>query len=129
MSEKVVGVKYQGLSVGMSIPLWENKNTVKAAKAQTAANIAVAADSQLQLYSMLKNHHRKVIDLQKASLGYSGSLMNVNNAELLKRAYDMGEISLIEYLVEQQFYYETLVKALETSRAMHKAYAELEKWN
>jgi len=129
MSEDVVGLRYQGLSVGMSIPLWENKNTVKAAKAQTAANIAVADDSRLQLYSMLKNHHRKVIDLQKAAMGYTGSLKAVNNTELLKRAYDMGEISLIEYLVEVQFYYETLVKALETNREMHKAYAELEKWN
>lgn len=129
MSEKVVGVKYQGLSVGMSIPLWENKNTVKAARAQTAANMAVVSDSQLQLYSMLKNHYNKAVDFQNAADGYSSSLLSVNNAELVKRAYDMGEISLIEYLVEVQFYYETLVKAMETRREMHRAFAELEKWN
>ena len=129
MSEKVVGEKYQGLSVGMSIPLWENKNTVKAAKAQTVANMAMVNDSHLQLYNMLKNHHRKAVDMQRASEGYSGSLITVNNTDLLKRAYDMGEISLIEYLVEVQFYYETVVKALETRREVHKAAAELEKWN
>jgi len=129
MSEKVVGEKYQGLSVGMSIPLWENKNTVKAAKAQTVANMAMVSDSHLQLYNMLKNHHRKAVDMQRASEGYSGSLISVNNTDLLKRAYDMGEISLIEYLVEVQFYYETVVKALETRRQVHKAAAELEKWN
>ena len=50
----MVGEKYQGLSVGMSIPLWENKNTVKAARAETAANMAMAGDSQLQLYAILK---------------------------------------------------------------------------
>ena len=55
--------------------------------------------------------------------------MSVNTTELLKRAYDLGEISLIEYLVEVQFYYDTMVKALETQREMHKAFAELEKWN
>jgi len=129
MSEKVVGEKYQGLSVGMSVPLWEKKNTVKAARAQTAANIALVSDSQLQLYSMLKNHYNKALDFQKAADGYSSSLLSVNNAELVKRAYDMGEISLIEYLVEVQFYYETLVKAMETRRAMHRAFAELEKWD
>jgi len=129
MSEKVVGVKYQGLSLGLSIPLWENKNTVKAARAETAANMAMASDSQLQLYTMLKTQFNKAVDMHKASEGYSGSLMNVNNTELLKTAYDMGEISLIEYLVEVQFYYETMVKALETQREMHRAFAELEKWN
>ncbi|MCK5703297.1 MAG: TolC family protein, partial [Cyclobacteriaceae bacterium] len=129
MSEKVVGEKYQGLSVGMSIPLWENKNTVKAAKAQTVANMAMVNDSHLQLYNMLKNHHRKAVDMPRASEGYSGSLITVNNTDLLKRAYDMGEISLIEYLVGGQFYYETVVKALETRREVHKAAAELEKWN
>jgi len=129
MSEKVVGVKYQGLSVGMSIPLWENKNTVKAARAQTAANMAMASDSQLQLHAILQAKFSRLVDLKTACDGYSGSLISVNNTDLLKRAYDMGEISLIQYLVEVQFYYETMVKALETQREMHKAYAELEKWN
>jgi len=129
MSEKVVGEKYQGLSVGMSVPLWENKNTVKAARAQTAANMALVSDSRLQLYNMLKNHYNKSMNFQKAAEGYSSSLLSVNNAELVKRAYDMGEISLIEYLVEVQFYYETLVKAMETRREMYRAFAELEKWN
>ena len=129
MSEQIVGEKFQGLSVGMSIPLWENKNTVKAARAQTAADMAIVSDSHMQLYSMLKNHYRKAMDMQKASEGYAGSLISVNNTDLLKRAYDMGEISLIEYLVEVQFYYETVVKALETHRVVHKAAAELKKWN
>ena len=40
-----------------------------------------------------------------------------------------GEIALIEFLVEIQFYYDTLVKAMETRRAMNKAVAELKKWN
>ena len=128
MSEKVVGEKYQGLSVGLSIPLWENKNTVKAAKAQTAAGMALVDDSRLQLYTMLKNNYYRAIDLKHLSDAYTGSLLGVNNTELLKKAYDLGEISLIEYLVEVQFYYETVIKALDTRREMHKAIAELEKW-
>ncbi len=129
MSEKVVGEKYQGLSVGMSIPLWENKNTVKAARAQTAANMAMASDSQLQLYSMLKNQYRKALDLKQISEAYSASLIASNTTDLLKQAYDLGQISLIEYLVEVQFYYETMVKALNTRREMQRAVAEIEKWN
>ena len=99
MSEKVVGEQYQGLSVGLSIPLWENKNTVKAAQAQTLAGMALMEDSRLQLYNKLKNSYARAMDLKKSSDAYMESLGMVNNAELLKKAYDMGEISLIEYLV------------------------------
>jgi outer membrane protein TolC len=129
MSEALIGDQFQGLTVGMSIPLWENKNTVKAARAQTAANIAIANDSQLQFYTQLKSRHQKVINLMKASEGYFSSISAVNTAGLLKKAYDMGEISLIEYLVEVQFYYDILIKALETRKEMFVALAELEKWD
>lgn len=35
--ERTLGQKYQGISVGISIPLWENKNRVKQAKAGVVA--------------------------------------------------------------------------------------------
>lgn len=129
MSEAVIGDQFQGVTLGMSIPLWENKNTVKAAKAQTAANHAIASDSYLQLYNELKIHHRKAINLMKSSEGYFASINSVNTTELLKKAFDMGEISLIEYLVEVQFYYDILIKAMETRREMQLELAELEKWS
>lgn len=129
MSEAVIGDQFQGVMVGMSIPLWENKNTVKAAKAQTVANLALASDSYLQLYNELKIHHRKAINLMKSSDGYFASINSVNTTELLKKAFDMGEISLIEYLVEVQFYYDILIKAMETRREMQLELAELEKWS
>ncbi|HSG67369.1 MAG TPA: TolC family protein [Bacteroidales bacterium] len=128
MSEKVVGEKYQGLSVGMSIPLFENKNTVKAARARRTADLAMVEDSRLQFYQGLKNQYDKVQGLSQAAKGYASSLLYANNSELLRKAYEMGEISLIEYLVELQFYYDTYVKALEAKREMHKAFAALEKW-
>jgi cobalt-zinc-cadmium efflux system outer membrane protein len=129
MSEAVIGDQFQGLTLGMSIPLWENKNTVKAARAQTVANIAIANDSRLQLHSELKSRHQNALNMKKASEGYYTSITAVNTSELLKKAYDMGEISLIEYLVEVQFYYDIMIKALETRRMVQIAVADLEKWN
>jgi len=128
MSEKVGGEQHQGLSVGMSIPLWENKNSVKAARAQTAANLAVVEDSRLQVYTRLSANFERVKHLQKAVDSYSSALIGSNNTDLLKKAYDLGEISLIEYLVEVQFYFDTMVKSLEAQREMQKAIAELQKW-
>lgn len=54
MSEKVVGEQYQGITMGVSVPLWENKNKVKYAKAKADAAQGIEADAQLRFYNNMK---------------------------------------------------------------------------
>jgi len=56
---------------------------------------------------------------------YRQSLANVNNTDLLKKALDTGEISLLDYIVEIGLYYTTVNQALEAERDFQKAIAEL----
>lgn len=125
MSEKLVGEHFQGLSVGISIPLWENKNRVKQAKASVRAAESRETDSRLQFYNQLQILYNRTAGLKAASEKYRQSLITANNTELLKKALDAGEISLLEYMVEMRLYYETINQALETERDYHKAFAEL----
>lgn len=48
-----------------------------------------------------------------------------NSTDLLKKALDAGEISLLEYILEIGLYYDTVNQALEAERDYQKAYAEL----
>lgn len=125
MSEKVVGERFQGLSVGISIPLWENKNQVKQAKAAVKAAESREMDSRLQFYNQLQLLYNRTAGLKVAAEMYQRSLETANNTELLKKALDLGEISLLEYLVEMGLYYETINQVLETERDYQKAFAEL----
>ncbi len=125
MSETVVGQQFRGISVGLSIPLWENKNTVKYAKANTVALEAVVADNKVQLYNQLKTLHSKAISLQSNVTEYRSKLQSFNSSDLLKKALDKGEISLIDYIMELSIYYENVNKMLELDRDMNKAVAEL----
>ncbi len=50
LSETVIDQKFQGISVGMSIPLWENKNKVQYAKANVLATESIVANYKLQNY-------------------------------------------------------------------------------
>lgn len=125
MSETIVGQQFRGISVGLSIPLWENKNTVKYAKANTIALEAVAADNKVQLYNQLKTLHSKAISLQSNVTEYRSKLQSFNSSDLLKKALDKGEISLIDYIMELSIYYENVNKMLELDRDMNKAVAEL----
>lgn len=128
MSEKVVGQNFQGVSAGISIPLWENKNTVKRAKAQTIALQSIEVDNKLKFYTQLKTQHAKAISLQKSASDYRLSLESFSNAELLKKALDKGEIALIDYILELSVYNNSIKSVLEVEREMNKAVAELSQY-
>jgi len=125
MSEKVVGQQYQGFTVGISIPLWENKNRVKQAKVAVSAAESREADRKQQFYSQLQSLYNRASGLKVIAEKYRQSLANVNNTDLLKKALDTGEISLLDYIVEIGLYYTTVNQALEAERDYQKAIAEL----
>ena len=125
MSEKTILDHFQGITVGVSVPIWENKNTVKYAKSQTMALQSIEADKQLQFYQRLKTLHKKAIDLQKNLSDYSEKLNYLNNTNLLKMAFDKGQISLIEYMLELGMYYESVNKMLELQLDLQNTVTEL----
>jgi outer membrane protein TolC len=125
MREKVVGEAYQGISVGISIPLWENKNRVKQAKAALKATESKQIDSRLQFYEYLENLYERTKGLQATADEYERSLSSLNSTALLKKALDAGEISLLDYIVEIGLYYNTVNLKLNAEREFQKTFAEL----
>ncbi|MDR1645097.1 MAG: TolC family protein [Tannerellaceae bacterium] len=125
MSESVVGQRYGGVSLGISIPLWGNKNRVRQAKASVVAAQSRQADGRQQLYSRLRILYDRVSGLKATAGNYRSSLANVNSTDLLRKALDAGQISLLEYMVEMGLYYDTVNRILEAERDYRKAYAEL----
>lgn len=128
LSESVVGQEFKGLTVGLSIPLWENKNTVKYSKANALALENTASDNKLQLYGHLKVLHRKAVSLQSNVNDYKTNLQQFNNSEFLKKAFDNGEISLITYMLELSFYYESVINLLKLERDLNNTIAELNQY-
>lgn len=128
MRENVVGEQFQGVSVGISIPLWENKNTVKYAKAQSIAIQSKEVDAKQQFYSKVKSDYAKAIALQQSVADYSSKLSEYSNVELLGKAFNKGEISLTEYMYELSLYYENKVFVLENEMNLSIAFAELQKY-
>jgi outer membrane protein TolC len=125
MSEALSTEKFQGVVVGLTLPLWENKNKVKHVQAQTMALESIEADRKLQFYTHLNTLHTKVYSLQNSLKQYRTQLLVFNSSELLMKALDQGEISLIDYMLELSIYYESVNTLLEMERDLNKTYAEL----
>ena len=125
MSEKVVGEQFQGVTLGVSIPLWENKNMQRYAKSQVKASEIALEDTKIQFYNRLQSLYLKASVLQQNALKFRETIALNRNDALLKKALDSGEISLLDYLLEIGYYYDAIVQVLEAERDYELALAEL----
>ena len=125
LSEKIVGEHFQGVTLGMSLPLWENKNAVKQARVQSLAVQDIVRDQKLLLYNQLKMYHAKAISLQKSAGDYRLALQSIDNGTYLKKALEAGEISLIDYILELSLYYESQTRLIIAERDLNLVIAEL----
>lgn len=125
MSEKLSGEQFQGLIIGLSIPLWENKNTVKSAKASTDAIQSFTFDRKLVFYNELRNLYEKAKSLQVITVDYNEQLNKYEHTDLLLKALDKGQITLIDYMLELSIYYTSENNLLELKRDLNLSLAEL----
>lgn len=125
MSEKVVGEHFQGVTLGVSIPLWENRNKQKYAEAQVEASQLILEDSKVQFYNRLRSLYLKASVMQQNMEQYRSEIDAARNDHFLQKALDSGEISLLNYLLEIGYYYDALIKAMENERGYQLVLAEL----
>ncbi len=124
-SQGILGQSYKGFHIGTSIPLWENKNKVKAEK----ANLTF---SQMQL-AQYKNEHSVEIEqlynkYQRAHAlfdEYSDIINTIKSDYLLARSLALGQINTLEYFLELSYYNSAYDKYLEVEYNYHKTMAEL----
>lgn len=124
-SEVTPGQAFRGISFGISVPLWETKNKVKQAKASVAAAEAKQAEAKQAFYNNLQTLYAKAKGLENTARLYNKSLKELDNSELLLKALNAGEISMLDYIVEMQLYYDTVDRAHTAMRDFEKAKAEL----
>ena len=126
MGEYVSGENYQGVKVGMSIPLWANKNRVRQAKAEVEAAKARQTDARQQFYSRLHNLFVQQRGLRQVVQSYQEALHATDNTSLLKKALDAGSISTMDYLLGARMYYDAVNQKMDACRAWQKTVAEMQ---
>lgn len=117
--------KMNGFRVGMSIPLWENKNTVKTAKAQAEYAAASIDDNTQTLKSGLRELYIQAQALQSSSEEYARTLAVQRSEELLTKALEAGQISMIDYFVEITLLYDSIENYLGVEKEYHATIAQL----
>lgn len=125
MSELTTADKFRGVTVGVNIPLWSNSNKVKQSRAKIAAAESRKVAAEQQFYFDLLSQYNRAASLKANSELMRSSLSETDSREYLLAAQSKGEISMIEYLVETDQYYEALEQTLSAERDYHLALAQL----
>lgn len=127
MGEFVTGNTFQGVTVSLSIPLWENKNRVRQARQAAIAISQQADDARLQYRTHMRSLYDQAVQLQQTVAQYDAALSH-DGLALLTRAFEKGELPLLNYLLEQDYWTNAYDHRLQALRDLALVVAELNAW-
>ena len=127
-SQEFAGQTIQGIHLGITIPLWENKNKVKHQKAHLRFNDLQVEEHQNEHHNEIQQLYEKYSSLNLAIEEYQKLMASVNNNELLNKALELGEISSLQYFMEINYYYDSYDNFLSLESDYYQVIAELNKY-
>ena len=128
-SERILGTTLQGIKGSISIPLWENKGRVKAARARELSAKAEQRDAASRCYNSLKATYSNALRMKALAGEYETLLADACGPALALAALQGGEISMVDYIQETSQWYEAYVAALGNERDLRNLVSILECFN
>lgn len=124
-SEQANDEHFRGIKAGVTIPLWADMGKKRAARARYTAANAAYTDANFQLTAEFEH---KFMATESLNERYRASVLAIDgyqNIDLLKKAVEMGEISIVDFYTEVSFLYEFTDHSLELELELAKAIADL----
>lgn len=119
------GIPFNGVVVGFSFPLFENRNKVKLAKAQALNIDLLKENAALQVESELGQLYREAKALNASMEEYQKTFQSQQDLKLLKQALTGGQISMIEYFVEVSVIFQSRQNYLQLENQYQKSMARI----
>ena len=133
LPDMALGYNYQGVSGsnhsgfygGISIPLWNSKNKVKAAEANYEYQQSNTEVATSLLYAEFQETYNRYELLLEKYNEYQTTMGNLDSGQLLFKAYQLGEYSFMDYYLELQFYRNASDKMLQMEKELQLLQAQL----
>lgn len=126
--QDVLGQTYNGFHTGISLPLWESKNRVKLEKAKMTFAETALTDHTNEYYYEIKQLYGRYESLKSILEDYEKINNSVAPIKLLDKALSAGQISVLEYFVEMNYYNTTFSSYLEIEKEYYEVVATLLKY-
>ena len=119
-----IGEQFNGFIVGGSLPLFNNKNKVKASKAQSLYTDLQKESAEQQVEATLLALYSEAVKVRNTMKAYDLQLLNTN-AELLKKALDSRQISMTEYFTEIENSFQTRMDYMQLENRYQKVIGQI----
>ncbi|HWS59331.1 MAG TPA: TolC family protein [Flavobacterium sp.] len=124
----ILGQTYNGIHTGISLPLWESKNKVKLEKAKMTFAETALTDHTNERYYEIKQLYGRYESLKSILGDYEKINKSAAPIKLLDKALSAGQISVLEYFVELNYYNTTFNSYLEIEKEYYEVVATLLKY-
>ncbi len=117
-----------GPSIGLSLPLWHNKGSVKSAKMKAEATETLLMNEKAVTYNYLSSLFAKAKSLQENIGTLATSLQEFDSQALLLKAFEKGEMNLIDYVMEVEYYQNAMLELYSAQYEMNAILIELKSY-
>lgn len=124
-----LGERFNGLSVGVTLPLFSNRNKVKASMAEADSYQTAITSRNAALEAEWNAMRQQAIRLGEECEQYERIFTTSDTQRLLKMALDGGEISLLDYLQETAYFKQAQRDYIATEHELHTVLAKLNRYN
>ena len=124
-SENVVGQSFRGVKVGLSLPIWSQQRAVKASRLAEAAATEELSSQRTEWFSRLQCMFHRHEALIRNVGNLKEAFQRCNSIDLLDKALDAGEISLEQYLLEADYYYNIEMQIWDVAHELEQLHLHL----
>ncbi len=124
-SENVVGQSFRGVKVGLSLPIWSQQRAVKASRLAEAAATEELSSQRTEWFSRLQCMFHRHEALIRNVGNLREAFQRCNSIDLLDKALDAGEISLEQYLLEADYYYNIEMQIWDVAHELEQLHLHL----
>ena len=126
--EKSALDKFSGVVLGMSLPLWQNKNKVKSSKVNLEHMRSNIIRHENEHYYHVKEIYDEYISASQRLDKFRSLWDQLNYLENIEKALEEGEISTTEYFVELKSLYEIKDNLLDIEKDYQSLLSQLNKY-
>ncbi|GAB2664652.1 TolC family protein [Flavihumibacter cheonanensis] len=127
-SQGILGQSYKGIHGGIVIPLWENRGRLEAARKQAEHAQQLEISSRLEHSKEHQQLYEQLAVRETAMKNYKSTLDSLNNEYLLNKALQLGQITVIQYFMEESYYYQAVDMYLRLEHEYQQTLARLFKY-
>lgn len=123
--QSVPGGVFNGVHLGLSIPLWENRNRVATERALTRVDEQRLTNHLHEQEAEIATAYDKYVGLRSTLAEYESLLASIGTVDRLDRLMQAGQISGLEYFLEFDAHMDAELERLRIEKEAHLAQAAL----